>query len=68
MVIMTENESGLLYGNYIGLEDVEIEEDDSNKVLYILRDNPKIQLDDGRIVYGFECFWSPVETNLSTSV
>lgn len=24
-------------------------------------DNPKIQLDDGRVVWGYQCWWGPEE-------
>ena len=29
--------------------------------LLTLRDNPKIKLDDGRIVYGCQVWWAPLE-------
>jgi len=38
-----------------------VADNDDNKVLFTLKDHPKITMDnDGEIYYGIECWWIPV--------
>lgn len=47
------------FGTYLGEQVPSIEE---NEVLHHHGvKNPKIQLDNGSIVWGFECWWGPEE-------
>ena len=45
-------------GKYLGEEQINVEEDDSDKIVTSFA-SPKIELEDGKIIYGFECWWIP---------
>jgi hypothetical protein len=45
-------------GKYLGRERIDVEEDDSEEVIFSF-DSPKIELNNGKIIYGFECWWIP---------
>ena len=50
-------------GTLLGRVDIELV--GSDKEFFgcdVLPDVPKIQLDSGGIVYGYECWWHPVES------
>lgn len=42
-------------------EDLDIVSDNDHKnVICTLRDHPHIDLDDGRVMFGCECWWEPL--------
>jgi hypothetical protein len=53
-------------GTYLGVEQIDVEEDKSDKIVTSF-ESPKIKLENGRIIYGFECWWAPEDTNKEES-
>ena len=45
-------------GRYLGEERIDVEDDDSDEILFSFN-NPKIVLDDGEIIFGIDCWWCP---------
>jgi len=54
-----ENVDFFGYGVYLG-EQIPTEEENETFAAFGVP-NPKIQLDNGNIVWGFECWWGPEE-------
>lgn len=47
------------HGVLDGYEDLKVMH--HGKPVMKIHDNPRIKLDDGRILYGYECWWMPTE-------
>ena len=45
-------------GKYLGEEQIDVEEDESDEIVTSFA-SPKIELEDGKIIYGYECWWIP---------
>jgi len=43
-------------GKYLGRVTLDVEEDDSDQTAFLF-DTPKIELENGKIIYGYECWW-----------
>lgn len=54
-----DNKGFIGFGTYLGKETVVVTDDDGNYLTEFI--TPKIQLDDGKIVYGYEVWWIPKE-------
>lgn len=55
--VVVESDGDIVHGTITNVEPLILEETDE-----VLSENfPTITLDDGRIVNGMECWWSPVD-------
>ncbi len=67
--VLDVHHNSLGLGRYQGLVDFD---EDNNEIPYVPGEDafghPKILLDTGRIIYGFECWWSEVDDELEVSL
>ncbi|MDD3039045.1 hypothetical protein [Bacteroides sp.] len=65
---VTELGTSFSIGTFDGLEDIEIIDDDTNELIEILPNVPRLIIDndtpDGILIYGFECYWTELTPNL----
>jgi hypothetical protein len=68
--VMDIDKNDLGLGTYEG----EVALDDNDNEIPIPYDagpfdsNPKIRLDSGRVIYGFDCWWTPTDDQMETDL
>ena len=45
----------------LGYEDIPVvDDDDESVVLFVMKDHPRIVMEDGEVLRGLECWWIPI--------